>query len=151
MKFSTILFVLFLIAGFAANTSGENKNNDVLFKGTPVDLIEQNLAVALRTPSPGVQASASQTVRDLKGLLPNQEFSTIVIPLMGILKDEHRDVAVRTIAALALHDLHSQRGDFAIQQVARFTENQRLAHLCTWLTVERKMKESPAAQSTAMR
>jgi len=149
MKISTSLMVL--IAVVAASAFGGKKSNDVLFKGTPVDLIEQNLAMALRTPCPGVQASASQTIRDLKALLPDQEFSSVVVPLMAILKDEHRDVAIRMMAALALHDVHSQRGDFAIQQTARFAENPRLVHLCTWLTVERTRKDTPPNQNTAMR
>jgi|WetSurMetagenome_2_1015567.scaffolds.fasta_scaffold912204_1 hypothetical protein len=105
------------------------------FKGTSVEIIEQNLAIALETPSPGMQASASQTVRDLKALLPEQEFSHVIIPLMRIVKDENAAVPVRTLAALALHELNSSRGNFAIERVALFSSNERMRHLCTWLVV----------------
>ena len=116
--------------------------DDVWFKGTPVDLIEQNLAVALRMHSDGIQASASQVVRDLKGLLPSQEFTSVIIPLMGIVKNEDGDPAVRTVAALALYDLKSSRGDFALSQMARFSRNDRIKHLCAWLTYERNRQST---------
>ena len=104
------------------------------------DAIEKSLVMALRTPSPGMQASASQVIRDLKVLLPDQEFSLLLIPLMRIVKDEEADVAVRMVAALALHDLESGQGDFTIKRVAQFTKNDRMKHLCTWLAYTRFQK-----------
>jgi hypothetical protein len=126
------------------------KTDEVWFKGSTVDAIERSLSMALRTPSSGMQASASQVLRDLKVLLPDQEFSLLVIPLMGIVKDEDADVAVRMVAALALHDLQSGKGDFAIQRVAQFTKNERMKHLCSWLTFERIQKSPSAPKTSAM-
>lgn len=151
MRVSAVASVFILVIAANSWLFGANTSDDVVFKGTPVSLIERNLAIALRTPISGIQSSASQTVRDLKNLLPEQEFTSFVIPLMAILKDERLDASVRMLAALALHDLHSARGDFAIQRTARFTESPRVAHLCTWLTVERMKEDSPEAQATAMR
>lgn len=151
MKFLTIrsvalLFITVLVFG---SSPGATKTNEVWFKGSTVDVIEKSLAVALTTPSPGMQASASQVVRDLKVLLPDQEFSLLVIPLMGIVKNEDSDVASRMVAALALHDLQSARGDFAIQRVAQFTKNDRMKRLCSWLTHER-LQQIPASKTTAV-
>ncbi len=132
---TTVMFVwggLLLVAACAV--AG---NKAQYFKGTSVDVIGENLAVALNTPCPGMQASAAQTVRDLRALLPEQEFTNVVIPLMRIVKDEDASVPVRTLAALALHDLKSARGDFAIERVALFSGNEHMRRLCTWLAVEK--------------
>lgn len=135
---------------FTSSALGAKNADDVWFKGTPVDLIERNLAAALRMQSDGVQASASQVVRDLKTLLPSQEFTSVVIPLMRIVKNEEGDAAVRMVAALALYDLKSSRGDFALSQMARFSKNERIKHLCTWLAIERNRQRSETSESTAL-
>lgn len=152
MKRFTILSVAIVAIAWAASMSpalASAKSGDVWFKGATVDVIEQNLAIGLKTPSPGVQASASQVVRDLKVLLPDQEFTRLIIPLMAIVKDEDAGVAVRMIAALALYDLQSAKGDFAIQRVAQFTKNERMRHLCTWLAYDRMQKNSSSPKATA--
>jgi hypothetical protein len=147
-RFAAGLFVAVIV--FTSSTLGGSKTDEVWFRGSTVDVIERSLAMALRTPSPGMRASASQVIRDLKLLLPEQEFSLLVIPLMAIVKDEDADVSVRMVAALALHDLGSAKGDFAIQRVAQFTKNERMKHHCLWLTYERVMKSPTEARTTAM-
>lgn len=145
----SVAIVVIAMMAFTLPALGSKKGDEVWFKGASIHAIEENLAIALQTPSPGMQASASQVVRDLKALLPDQEFSRLTIPLMAIVKDEDAEVAVRMVAALALYDLQSSKGDFAIQRVAQFTKNERMKHLCTWLTFDRMQKTSPAAKSTA--
>lgn len=150
---SLIMRLGFALAVFVSTSASfsANKTDEVWFKGATVNVIERSLAMALKTPSPGMQASASQVVRDLRALLPDQDFSLLVIPLMAIVKDEETDTPVRMVAALALHDLNSGKGDYAIQRTARFTKNERLKHLCTWLTYERLQKNSPELQTTTVR
>jgi len=148
VRFGAGLFIA--VIAFASSTLGASKSDEVWFKGSTVDLIERSLAMALRTPSPGMQASASQVIRDLKGLMPDQEFSLVIIPLMGIVKDEDADVSVRMVAAIALHDLQSGKGDFAIQRVAQFTRNDRMKHHCLWLTYERVLKTPSVSKTTAV-
>ncbi len=154
MKRFTIQSVAITVIAMMAFTStalSSKKGDQERFKGTPVSLIEQNLAIALQMPSPGIQASASQVVRDLKALLPEHEFSGLVIPLMAIVKDEDADIATRMVSALALHELQSAKGDFAIERVALFTANERMKHLCMWLTYEKLENGSPAMKTaTAM-
>lgn len=144
------IVIAVLIPVFAAVSFGANKSDEIWFKGATVDAMERSLAMALRTPSPGMQASASQVIRDLRVLLPSQDFSLLIIPLMAIVKDEEADASVRMVAALALHDLKSGKGDFTIQQLARFTKNERLKHLCTWLSLERKQKNPTGFQTTTV-
>jgi hypothetical protein len=124
--------------------------DEIWFKGATVAAIEQNLAIGLSTHNAGLRASASQVVRDLKALLPNQEFSLLVIPLMGIVKDGSADIQVRMIGALALHDLRSAKGDFAIERLARFESNPRLKNLCTWLTYERLSQRENVASPISL-
>ena len=150
MKPSTVsISAILSLVVIVTTANGATKTDEVWFKGSTVDAIEKSLAMALRTPSPGMQASASQVVRDLKVLLPDQDFSLLIIPLMAIVKNEDAEAPVRMVAALALHDLKSGKGDFAIQQMARFTSNERLKHLCSWLTYERRQQKAPALRNTS--
>jgi len=135
------------IVAITASLYGGQGGGETWFKGATIDAIEQNLAIALQTPSAGMQASASQVIRDLKSLLPDQEFPRLVIPLMAIVKDEGADVPARMVAALALHELQSSKGDFAIERVAQFTGNERMKHLCSWLTYQRLQKDAPASKA----
>ena len=102
-----------------------------------LDLIEVNLVNALQSGIPGMQADASQIVRDINSMRPEQNFPKTVIPLMAILKNEEAESAVRILAALALNQLDSQKGYFAISRTASFTSDPRLKYVCTWLAYER--------------
>jgi len=148
---SRTVALLFLCAVATTAAFSGSAGDEMRFKGATVAAIEQNLAIGLSTDNAGIRASASQVVRDLKVLLPDQDFSLLVIPLMGIVKDQSADIRVRMIGALALHDLHSAKGDFAIQQLARFENNQRLKHLCTWLAYERLPHKEVYASPTSYR
>jgi len=111
------------------------------FVNATVDQSEKSLRLALESISVGSQLTAAQTVRELKTLLPNRSFSSLVIPLMRIVKDEDCDVHSRVLAAIALHDLHSAVGDFAISRTAQFTDSQQVKHVCSWLTYSRKLED----------
>jgi len=149
MKRSTISILASLMLVAVISTTATTRNDEVWFKGSTVDAIEKSLAMALRTPSPGMQASASQVVRDLRVLLPDQGFSLLIIPLMVIVKNEDAEMPIRMVAALALHDLRSGKGDFAIQQMAQFAKSERLKHLCSWLTYERHQQNTTVFKNTS--
>jgi len=102
-----------------------------------IDAIEQNIVNALASGRSDMQADAAQLVRDMKSLRPDQSFTSCVIPLMAILKDEQAETNARILAALALDQLDSDRGNFAISRTAQFTDDARLRHLCTWLAYDR--------------
>ena len=146
---ASIIIIAALSSSVLASTArGANREGEVWFKGATLEIIEHNLAYGLNTKSPGVHASASQVIRDLKNIFPDQDFSVLIIPLMRIVKDEDAETQVRMVAALALHELRSQRGDFTIQQLARFTANSRMKHLCGWLAYERAQHASPTGNSS---
>lgn len=103
-----------------------------------IDLIEQNIVNALQSDVPGMQADAAQLVRDLRSLRPEQSLAGCVIPLMAIVKNEQTESGARILAALALDQLESPMGHFAISRMASFTSDPKLKHVCSWLTYERK-------------
>jgi hypothetical protein len=115
-----------------------------------IDLIEENIVVALKSGIPGVQADAAQLVRDLKDLRSEQEFSACVVPLMAIVKNEDADQSARILAALALDRLESEMGSFAISRTAQFTDNPRVKYVCTWLAYERKFGKPAADKGMAI-
>ena len=115
-----------------------------------VNLIEQNVVLALTSGIPGMQADAAQLVRDLKRIRPEQSFAAFVVPLMGILKNEQSDQSARILAALALDNLGSAMGDFAISRTALYTDDARVKHVCTWLAYERKTGRSADSKGMAI-
>jgi len=112
------------------------------FVNATIEQSEASLSLALHSNSVGVRLSAANTVRQLKELYPERSFSSLVIPLMGIVKDEAEDASSRVVSAVALHELHSAIGDYAIQRTAQFTDNPRVKHICTWLTFYRSLEPS---------
>lgn len=113
------------------------------FMSATIEQSEKSLKIALEAPSQGLQLSAANTTRQLKELLPGQEFSSLVIPLMRIVKDENAETSARIVAAIALHGLHSAKGDFAISRTAEFTDNPRMKNTCSWLTYYQKLSKKP--------
>jgi hypothetical protein len=111
------------------------------FINATIDQSEKSLKGALESPSLGMQLTAAETVRQLKGLKPDRTFSSLVIPLMRIVKDENADASSRVVAAIALNNLNSARGDFAISRTAQFTNNERVKHVCSWLSYYQKLEE----------
>ena len=113
------------------------------FISATVEQSELSLRTALEAPSPGLQLTAANTTHQLKELLPQREFSSLVIPLMRIVKDEQAETSARIVAAIALDGLHSAKGDFAISRTAEFSDNPRVKNTCAWLAYYRKLGEKP--------
>ena len=111
------------------------------FINATIDQSEKSLKKALESPSTGMQLTGAETARQLKGLNPYRSFSSLVIPLMRIVKDENADASSRVVAAIALHNLHSAMGDFAISRTAQFTDNERVKHVCSWLSYYQKLEQ----------
>lgn len=109
-----------------------NPNNPERLEQSKMSLVK-----ALESNSTGLQATAAQTVRELKALIPDESFSSLVIPLMRIVKNEDAASESRILAALALHELHSERGDFAIKGESKNTGDKRFQYICSALTAER--------------
>lgn len=148
MKYPGKLFLLpiALIACVGrAQTSSDvpfNPHNAVRLAQT-----KESLVRALESASPGLQATAAQTVRELKAMLPDEPFSELIIPLMRVVKDPDAVVESRIMCALALHEIHSERGDFAIKGEAIYAENARFQYICAALTAEKQQEEMRALQA----
>lgn len=146
------VLVLLVVAGLVIFSTGWAKDNAVpspRFTRATVDQTEKSLVMALGSNSLGLRTSAAQTVRDLKALMPERSYSRLVIPLMRIVKDQDAERCSRVIAALALHELHSAVGDFAIAREAQFTDCPKMKHICSWLAHERYLESHPEIQNQA--
>ena len=142
------VLVLLVAVGLMVFTSAWAKDSAVpaaRFTKATVDQTEKSLVLALESNSVGLRTSAAQTVRDLKVLMPERSFSRLVIPLMRIVKDQDTDGCSRVIAAIALHELRSAVGDFAISREAKFADCPKMRRICNWLTHYRYMEEHPEA------
>lgn len=122
------------------------------FTNATFEQTEQSMLIGLKSNNYYVMATIARTIKDLKTLYPEQSLGSMVIPLMGIVKNNQYPSFVRTTAAIALHDLRSARGDYAIQQTAVFTNDEKVKNVCTWLTYYRRLEKqtgfvSPTAEA----
>ncbi len=97
--------------------------------------IEHLLLDGLWSDDPSQLRGATFAVRRLTLSSPDYDWDRFIIPLMHVVNDDRHDPGARIMAAVALHDLRSDRADFLIAQEARFCEDccvrrycQRLAH-----------------------
>jgi len=144
--------ILLLAAGaclFVAGVARAQESSGPAFNPANAARLEQSkqsLVMALESSSPGLQATAAQTVRELKSLVPDDPFTCMIIPLMRIVKDEDAAVEARILAALALHELNSEKGDFAIKGEAKHSGVSRFKYICAALTAERAKQVQLARQ-----
>ncbi len=129
---ATVLLSLLLVP--AALFAQDSAKFQLPFQRATPEQTELSLKKALESNSPGLQLSAAQTVREMKRMMPKMSFTSLVIPLMALLKDDKADESVRTIAAMALHDLHSSRGDYAISRLAEDPSSPNIQKICQWLS-----------------
>ena len=134
---------------WAGARAGNTYSNDPRFTDEKLQSIEKSLQQALESGNFGVMTSAEQVVRDVKALVPRYDFSKLVIPLMSIVKNEDAQPASRILAALALHELESARGDFAIKRTGEFTDVKQVRHVCQWLTYTRMIASRQESDSLA--
>ena len=81
-------------------------------------------------------SNSVQTLRQLEDIFPDNNFSSLIEPLMKFVKDENMDTQVRILSALALDGLHSDKGDKAIYEAAKSTNNQSVKDVCVALSIE---------------
>jgi hypothetical protein len=144
---------LCLTAGGMLCTASALAGNDNGYVGSlpqeKINVIEENIVTALQSGVPGMQADAAQLVRDMISARPDQSFSSCVIPLMALLKDEQADCSARILAALALDQLDTPMGHYAIERTVSFTSDTKLKYVCEWLAYERKTGSHPEDKGIA--
>lgn len=97
---------------------------------------EQMLIQALQNNSVSMNSSAVQTIRELEQIFPSESFSLFLEPLSNIIQNEKADIHLRILSALALDGLHTDIGDQAIYEVAKYTSNESLKNICVALAIE---------------
>lgn len=144
---------LCLTAGGLLCTASALAGNDNGYVGSlpqeKINVIQENIVTALQSDIPGMQADAAQLVRDLSGARPDQPFSSCVIPLMALLKNEQAECGARILAALALDQLDTPMGHYAIERTVSFTSDAKLKYVCGWLAYERKTGSHPEDKGIA--
>ncbi len=111
------------------------------FVKSHLDVTKQMLLKAMESKDPNFQSSAIQTLRDLEIIFPDDKFSSFIEPLIHNVKDEKEDTQVRLLSALALENLHSNKGDAAIYYVAKNTLNKSVKDLCVVMSIESFQKD----------
>ncbi len=121
-----------LISGAAlAQTTN---NVDIQLNPQTISAIEQNLVAGLKdTDHPGLQESSTTVLLNLQLLDKGFDFSDALFPLMSIVKDEHEPAPARILAAVALRNLNSARGDYAIEMTAQMSDEPRVQKVCAAL------------------
>ncbi len=134
-----IVLVFSVTLGSTVTLAQQSDPRAVQLTEQKIDLIEENLVMALaRDDVPGLQASAALVLRDIKRTAPRFNFNSSTIPLMRIVKNENADRMSRVAAALALFELGSNIGDFAIRRTGEFTDDGHVKHICQSLIAERQ-------------
>ena len=112
-----------------------------LFSQGQIEQIEKSIARTLECDIPDLQISGALTLHRFREVAPEYGWDRCIIPLMRILNGEENNPSARLIAAMALHELRSSRGDFAISRNAQFTDNLRVKRYCVILTRTRLVEQ----------
>ncbi|MCW8814318.1 MAG: hypothetical protein OQK65_12370, partial [Chlorobium sp.] len=81
-------------------------------------------------------SSSVQTIRELEQVFPDEAFTSFIDPLSNIVRNENFETHARILSALALDELHSDKGDASIYDVARNSSNQSVKDICSALAIE---------------
>ena len=112
------------------------------FSQAQVDRIERLIAKGLESPDISEQVDATMKLHRMWGLVPGHDWGRCIIPLMHILNGEDNQPPARLLAAMVLHELRSERGDFAISRNALFTDDARVKRYCTILARTRLVEKT---------
>jgi hypothetical protein len=125
-----LLLSLTVVARAQSDSAAVKSGGEMKWSEDKLAQIEENLVRDLESSSVGICIGGAQTARELKSHVPEYDFSRIIIPLMRIVKDENADRAARVLAALALNDLESERGDFAISREGEMSKDEVFKSFC---------------------
>lgn len=124
------------IGRYGTMGAGEAEARRTLTKGA-VERIEKDLINAFQSNIPGLQASAAITLLQVRRVVPEYDWPSSIITLMRIVNVENSSADTRIAAALALHELRTDCGDYSIVLNARFTSDRRVKRVCSMLAAYR--------------
>lgn len=113
----------------------EKQHNLSQFQNGQMEHSEASILQGLQSNSPRMQQTSVQSLRELMQIAPEYSFSTLVVPLENILKNEQADRKSRWLSALALDELHSDAGDTAIRAMSANSNDKGLQTLCQALMI----------------
>ena len=131
---STTLLTISITAQDQSSRYMKQHNSKFLTKH--LDKTKESLLQAMESDDSNMQLSAIQTLRDLEIIFQDDKFSDFIEPLIHNVQDESENTQVRILSALALENLHSNKGDETIYSVAKSTSNQSLKDLCTVMSIK---------------
>ena len=134
-----IFFNILIAQEKLSNTRFENQHKISRLVEKHLPQTEMNLRVSINSQNASVQQSALQALRDLERLFPSYPFDSLLVTLELLLKDTKADILSRTLAALALEDLHSDAGDAIIKDMVN-AEDKELQTLCSALILKSNYK-----------
>lgn len=138
-----ILLALVLVAGVCGVVFAEQPASPTApMSQEKLQLIERNLVIGLESGIPSLQASAALVLRQVREIAPEYDFGLCIIPLMRIVRTSDYNVETRLAAGLALFELKTDRGDFAISRIAKFEDNQRVKKLFVAMAYERGLQHN---------
>jgi hypothetical protein len=104
--------------------------------------VEKSIAKGLESKESAQQIDAAMMLHRMRELAPGHEWDRCIIPLMRILNGENNHPSARLLAAMLLHELRTERGDFAISRNAQFTDDARVKRYCTILSRMRLVEKA---------
>lgn len=128
--------MLFITVNAQDQSTRFEKQHHSKFVESNLKQTEAMILKSLESDNIGILASSAQTIRQLELIFPKNNFGSLLDPLMKIVQDENGNIQVRILSALALDGLHSDKGDKAIYDVAKTTNNNSVKDICVALSVE---------------
>jgi hypothetical protein len=137
-----ILFSLLTILLISAATPAQSKptrfakQHKSYFLKEHLDKTEKMLLQSLQSTDANMVSSSIQTIRELEQVFPDEAFSSFIEPLSKIVQNDNYDTHARILSALALDELHSDKGDASIYATAKYSSNQSVRDICSALAIE---------------
>jgi hypothetical protein len=140
MQRTPVLFAAMIYASGVVIASPTEQAEDTLH--IQIAKIEKILIKGFESNDPEALRSSTCTLRRLMQLAPNYDWTDCIIPLMHVLNTEEHDPAARVMAAGILHELGTERGDFAISRNAQYSDDLRVRRYCSILAKARSLEKS---------
>jgi hypothetical protein len=114
---------------------------------TTIAPMENDILTTLENEDAEELINATCNLRRLKTIAPWRNRERCIISLMHVLNDERHDPRARIIAAGMLHELRSDRADFAISRNALFADEVHVQRYCAMLSRNRSIEKTGAFAS----
>jgi hypothetical protein len=129
---SLLLWLFFLAVSIQAQSdiTRFQKQHRTNFNKKNLKSMQEMLVKSLESGNSSMVASATQTLRELLQIFPEESFSSLLDPLINIMMDENSTTSARILALFAIESLHSDAGDAAIKNLQNSTTTETLREIC---------------------